>query len=72
MNGEVAGEASPIGELQATGKLILLGITGHKQMIAEITVLGKVLKLRLESSFRGVGSVESTDETTASGPVEVS
>jgi hypothetical protein len=70
-SGTLAGEITPVGTSQTTGKLIVTG-SASKSGITEITVLGTVTKPKL-TSFGGLieASLSTTDENTFDGPVLV-
>ena len=70
MNGSLAGEATPVNQLQNTGKLVL-GATGDRALIKRIFVLGKEIQPEFEA-LGGVSSVEATDEGEYREAIEVS
>jgi hypothetical protein len=71
VSGTAAGEITPVGTSQTTGKLVVTGSAG-KSGITEITVLGTVTKPKL-TAFGGLveASESTTDENTFDGPVLV-
>ena len=70
VEGTIAGEASPIGKYQTTGKLIFGGGAGV-QSIKSVVVLGVTVKAKL-TAFGSVAASENTSEAiTFSKPVEV-
>jgi hypothetical protein len=68
--GSIAGEVSPIGSSQTTGKLVF-AVTGSKQDIREIGLLGTVKKLGL-NAFGFSLTQESTESLEYASAVEVS
>lgn len=68
-NGSVAGEVSPIGKLQSTGKLIY-GVTSGAQNIKSITVAGITKSPELEA-FGAAYTFASSNDLTYAGAVEI-
>lgn len=70
VEGQIAGEATPIGVLSTTGQLILTGAVGN-QSIKKITVLGTSIAPKL-TAFSALQVSESTTESiTYNGPIEI-
>ena len=67
VNGNLAGEVTPVNKLQSTDKIVLTG-TGAKQKIKEIVVLGKIVTPEFEA-FGSETSETATDELVDEGEV---
>jgi hypothetical protein len=70
VSGSIAGEISPVGSTQTTGKLVF-AVTSGKQDIKEIAVLGTVKKPGL-NAFSFTLTQESTESLEYAASVEVS
>jgi hypothetical protein len=70
VEGTVAGEMTPIGASQTTGKLAFL-LSASKQRIKEITLLAGTKKPKLAAFGIATATEETTDALTYSGAVEV-
>ena len=70
VEGNAAGELTPINSNQTTGKFIIFGSKG-KSGITEIAVLHKVIKPKLTAFGLVESSETGTDENTTDGPIEI-
>jgi hypothetical protein len=70
VEGNAAGQLTPVNSNQSTGKLTVFG-SGGKSGITEIVVLHKITKPKLSAFGLIEASEATTDENTFDGPIEL-